>query len=258
MEPLEYETLRRQEGSFWWYRGLHRLIGDRVGAALDTTFRSTSPAHLLDAGCGSGGMLAHLATRFGPRVDLTGIDVSPLALRPAAERKVARLARGSVDRLPFADASFELIVSLDVLYHRAVADDLEAMRELRRCLRPGGRLLLHLPAFESLRSAHDEAIHTARRYRRRPLRELLVRAGLTPHRVTYRNSLLFPALATVRAWRRRETGGGATPLSDVRPAPPLVDTLLGSVLEVERRWLRLADLPWGLSLLAEASRPEDS
>jgi len=258
MEPLEYETLRRQEESFWWYRGLHRLIGDRVDASLNSIPPSPRGVQLLDAGCGSGGMLAHLATRFGDRLDLTGIDVSPLALRPAAERGVARLARALVDRLPFADASFELILSLDVLYHRAVSDDLAAVRELRRCLRPGGRLLLHLPAFESLRSAHDEAIHTARRYRRRPLRALLVRAGLTPHRVTYRNSVLFPALATVRAWRRRETGGSAPPPSDVRPLPPLVDGLLGSVLEVERRWLRWADLPWGLSLLAEASRPADS
>jgi len=150
-------------------------------------------------------------------------------------------------------------VSLDVLYHRGVKSDLDALREFRRCLRPGGAVVLNLPAFESLRSRHDVAIHTARRYRRQPLRRLLHEAGLHPGRITYWNTLLFPVLALARRLRRVEPGAlGSAPRSDVRPLPAAVDRALGWILELERRWLRRRSFPFGLSLLAIAVRREDA
>lgn len=261
MEDHEYATLFAQEEEYFWYRGLRRLVEQQAALALGRragrrttatggpgTSRSEG-ARILDAGCGTGGMLARLARQGAP----TGLDFSATALRFARRRTGAPLLRGSVERLPFRDEAFDLIVSLDVLYHRAVASDLEALREFRRCLRPGGTLILNLPAFESLRSSHDAAIHTARRYRRGPLRALLGSAGLETARVTYWNTLLFPALAAVRLRRRSQ----ARPVSDLTTLPGPLNRLLAAILDLERAWLRTADLPFGLSLLVVARRPGD-
>lgn len=272
MEPIEYDTLFAQEEGFWWYRGLHRLVEDELRRALpgrpghgpsrrDARAAAVNPAavtaarplRILDAGCGTGGMTRRLAT-LG---EVTGLDWSPLALDLARRRGPHRWTRGSVERLPFRDDTFDFVVSLDVLYHRSVQSDLAALLEFRRCLRPGGSLILNLPAFESLRSTHDAAIHTARRYRRGPLASLLRAAGLAPSRATHWNAFLFPGLAAVR-WMRRRAGlaEGPAATSDVRPVPAAVNRLLGGVLALERAWLARWDLPVGLSVLAVARKPD--
>lgn len=245
MEPGEYTLLFEQEETYWWYRGLRQLALEQVRAAAGPT-----RPRMLDAGCGTGGMLARLA----PLGLAVGLDASPLALAHAARRGAAPLCRGTVGALPFRSGAFDLIVSLDVLYHRDVASDLEALREFRRCLAPAGKLLLNLPAYERLRSSHDAAVHTSRRYRRRALRELLRQAGLDPLRLTYWNTLLFPALALLRLSRRGpgRTGGLH---SDITPLPRALGWTLEQVLSLERCWLRHRDLPFGLSLLAVAQRP---
>ncbi|MEZ4650551.1 MAG: class I SAM-dependent methyltransferase [Candidatus Eisenbacteria bacterium] len=263
------------EDHFWWYKGLHRLVLERIADALPE-----EPRDILDAGCGTGGMLRKLAERY-PAARIRGFDFSPHAVTFAAERTVSwaarnaahasmqasptsatsplrtpDIARASVSEVPFPEASFDLVVSLDVLYHAGVEDDVAAMDELRRVLHPGGTLLLNLPAFESLRSSHDRAIHTARRYSRRELSERLLRAGLEPFRVHYWNGFLFPALAAVRWLRRRDAREDAPVApSDVRPLPAQVNRTLETALAIERGWLRTAPLPFGLSVLALARRP---
>lgn len=289
MEPAEYETLFAHEESFWWYRGLRRLVMERVAEILgrrDTPLPREAPPRILDAGCGTGGMLARLKEEGSAY----GLDVSPRALALASRRAPVPLCRGSVGALPFRSGSFAVIVSLDVLYHRMVESEQTALREFRRCLAPGGMLVLNLPAYEGLRSAHDEAIHTARRFRRGALRRLLGQAGLEPVRVTYWNTLLFPGLALIRLLRRpraarrgrsagaagraqsaggvgqaRSTGGpgnargtGRSPRSEVAALPSPLNRALEQVLALERRWLRRRDLPYGLSLLALARRPKES
>lgn len=227
---------------------------------MEAVFRKKGPAAgprdatplILDAGCGTGGVLRKL----GASRRLFGLDRSPLALERARRRGAFPLCRGSVTRLPYRSGSFDLILSLDVLYHRGVESDLEALREFRRCLRPGGFLILNLPAFESLRSSHDLAIHTGRRYRRGQLGRLLEEAGLAPVRITYWNTTLFPAIALFR-WLRRgraASPGRAPDPSDVAPVPLPFDRILGWVLDLERVWLRALDLPFGLSLFAVARR----
>lgn len=255
MEPTEYNTLRALEDRFWWYRALHRLIAERARRLLRSAPSARKP-RVLDAGCGTGGLLVRLGLIDA---DLHGLELHPLGLAHARERGLNRLCRGSVSELPYRDGSFDLVISLDVLYHRSVRSDLEALREMRRVLRPGGGILLNLPAYESLRSSHDEAIHTARRYRQETLIQLLRDAGFAPTRVSYRNSVLFPVLAWVR-WLRRGHAGHeqGAPQSDVRPLPPILDAMLFLALDAERPWLRRFGFPFGLSLLAEARRDPGS
>jgi SAM-dependent methyltransferase len=271
MEPAEYTTLFAQEESFWWYQGLRRLVeqemrrelpglpgegrsrGDTSSTSADAAGGAAArPLRILDAGCGTGGMTQRLAAQGS----VTGLDWSPLALDLARRRGSLAWTRGSVERLPFRTGTFDLVVSLDVLYHRGVGSDLLALQELRRCLRPGGSLIVNLPAFESLRSSHDAAVHTARRYRRRPLTTLLSDAGLIPGRVTYWNAILLPGLIAIRHRRRRpHAAGGPAVASDVRALPGPVNNILAGILTVERAWLARWDLPVGLSILAVARKP---
>jgi SAM-dependent methyltransferase len=237
--------MRAVEDRHWWYVGTRAIARD----VLVRLPLSRQP-RILDAGCGTGGNAAQLLRRFGPVV---GIDLSDLALELAAEREAATLVRGSVSTLPFRDATFDLVTSFEVLYHRAV-DDRAALRELGRVLVPRGFLLLRLPALEWLRGAHDEAVHTARRYTAEGLRSLLVEAGLEPLRLTYLNSLLLP-LAAAKRIAERVSGVEGDDLGDT---PPVLEAGFRAALAAERRLVRRFNLPLGVSVLALARRPGGS
>jgi len=243
MEPREYDRMFSLEESHWWYRALRRYIGRALAGTL-----ASRPA-VLDAGCGTGMLLAE----WGDSVRGVGLDYSAEALRRAQRRELARLVRGSVERLPLRSAVFDLVVSADVLYHRGVSDDVAALREFARVLKPGGTLLLNLPAFGWLRSGHDVAIHTARRYTAPEVREKLIRAGLRPVRVRYWNFLLFPPIALVRLARRPRGGDAGAAQSDLTALPGWLNGLLDGLLAFEAR-LGFLGAPAGLSVLAVARK----
>jgi SAM-dependent methyltransferase len=159
-----------------------------------------------------------------------------------------------VERLPFADASFDLVLSNDVLCHLGVASDAVAVRELARVLRPGGLLYLQLPAYEWLRSHHDEAVHTGHRYTAEEIRRLLRRGGLRVRRLTYANSLLLPAAAAWRLLTRVLPSARAGERSDVRPLPGPVNALMRAAIGLEAPVLARRSLPFGLSVIAVAER----
>jgi SAM-dependent methyltransferase len=206
-------------------------------------------ARILDAGCGTGGNLEMLR-ELG---HVTGVDWSDLALELAAERGGARLVRGSVAALPFATGSFDLVTSFEVLYHRAVPDDAAALRELGRVLRPGGWLLVRLPAYEWLRGAHDEAVHTARRYTAPGLRARMENAGFRPRRITYLNGLLLPLAAAKRVVERQSGAEG----DDLGEVTPVLDRVFRAAMAAERRILRRRNLPFGVSVMGLAQRGEE-
>ena len=245
MDPSEYQTIYTVEDRHWWYTGMRRI----TLALLDEAYGPRADLDILDAGSGAGAALGYLA-RFGR---VTGIDYSPLALHFCHARAHSRLAQASVTALPFAPASFDLVTSFDVLYHRAVGDPGDALRDFHRVLRPGGRVLLRLPAYDWLRGRHDTVIHTARRFTTSRLSDMLCENGFSIERLTYANTLLFPAAA---AKRLLESLFPAPPPghSDVAPNPPWLATPLPPVLGVEAAWLRRRDLPFGLSVIAVARK----
>lgn len=243
MDPSEYRRIFEHEGDHFWYRALHRLARREL-----ERFRPHSTGRVLDAGCGTGGFLAGAAA--GLEIAGFGIDWSALALGFARTRGLSRLARADVQRLPFSTGSFDAVVSLDVLYHRAVADDAAAMAEFARVLVPGGIVVVNLPAHPELRGAHDEVIHTARRYARDGVIGLARSAGLHVVRVTGFNALLYPVAVAVRRLRR-----GGPPRSDVEAVHPVVGGALSAVLAVETGLNRWFDWPFGLSLFGVFRKP---
>jgi SAM-dependent methyltransferase len=239
MEEREYVKMDAVEERMFFYRALH----ERMVSCLDR-FAPTDAA-VLDAGCGTGGLLVKLQRRR-PSLRLSGLDVSKIACELARRKTGLPIEQASVDELPFGDEQFDVIVASDVLC--MLEDPSGALGEFRRCLRPGGTLVVNLPAYEALRSYHDEATDTKHRYTEGELVPLLRRSGFATLFVTYWNTLLFP-LAVLK--RKLFPSRG----SDVRLYPPLMDAVFGAVLELEaipiRRGIRL---PFGLSLLSVARR----
>ncbi|HUA52350.1 MAG TPA: class I SAM-dependent methyltransferase [Candidatus Sulfotelmatobacter sp.] len=237
MDAEEYAKMAALEDAMWWYRGLRANLQAMTGAAR-------SGERLLDAGCGTGGTLRHLRAA-APTLGLVGLEFDTRACAVARAKSGCPVVAGSIDALPFASRAFDLIVSADVLCHRNV-DEAAALAELNRCLKPGGRLVLNLPAYGWLASAHDQRVHNVRRYTARGLVRLLGCAGFGEIRSTYWNTLLFPLMVLRRLlWR------GAS--SDVMRYPAPLELLFRALLGLETRALSAGwGLPFGGSVLVRA------
>jgi SAM-dependent methyltransferase len=248
VEPAEYELMDAAEDGMWWYRSLHGEVLDTLDAA------GARPGRLLDAGCGTGGFLARLrAARPWQRA--SGLEYFPEAAGRAAAKAGVPVTVGSVNALPFADASFTTVVSLDVLSHGAVDPDC-ALAEMRRVLAPGGLLVVNLPAFGWLRSAHDLRVHNARRFTAGSASTLLRAAGFTEIRPRYWNTLLLPLMVVQRKLLARAPDHG----SDVALLPGWLNRSLAAVTWLERRLQRWGarwnfTFPAGGSVLVSAIRP---
>lgn len=247
MKPQEHEIMRSVEDHYWWYQALRQ----HVAASIDPARPNFS---LLDAGCGTGGMLATLSEKF-PEAELTGIDASDQGVDLTAGRELgASLAVASVNELPFPADSFDFVVSLDVWSHAGV-DDALAAHETHRVLHPGGRMILNLAAFEFLKGAHDCAVDVDRRYERLQVRTLLEGAGFEIERLTYWNATLLPPIALVR-WlsRMRLARAPAETRSDFRPLPGPLNSMLRGVAALELGASRHLSLPFGTSVFAVARK----
>ena len=247
MNPAEYEALRAAEDRHWWFVSLRREIS---GALRRHARRG---GRWLDAGSGTGGLLSGLEGESGLRG--FGLEWSPDGTALSAGRGLRRLARGSASELPFADASFGAVTSIDVLCHRGVAKR-AALTEARRCLAAGGILVVQVPAFDWLRGEHDDAVWTDRRFRRAEVRQMVEDAGFAVLEISYRVGLLFPAAAARRLLARRGSrGGGAR--SEVRPASPFANFVFGKVMSAESLLASAGlRLPFGLSVFCVARKIE--
>lgn len=227
----------------WWYGGMRAVNA----ALLDPLYAGRGDLRILDAGCGTGGDALYLG-RYG---HVVGLDLAPEAAALVGERLPGRFARGSVLALPFADASFDLLTSFDVLYHQGVPDELVALAEARRVLRPGGRLLIRLPAYEWLRSRHDRQVHTRRRYTAGDARRMLEAAGFTVERCTYALSLLFPLPAASRLLERFTPDRDDDSAMGLPAAP--INLSLRAPMALEAAWVGMGgSFPFGLSVVCLA------
>lgn len=254
MQKEDYEYLYALEESFWWFEGMREITARLLDPVLPPAQESRL---ILDAGCGTGGMLTWLA-RHAKGGEVVGVDLVITALSFCSERGHRLLAQASVTEMPFADATFDLVTSFDVLVQLpGEASDVQAMREMCRVLRPGGVAFVRAAAYNWMRSGHDEALGTQRRYQLCELTGKMEQAGFRILRATYANTLLLPVAVLRRLVLKRI--GLADRGSDVKPLPGelrWLNRLLTGALRSEARLLeRHRKLPAGLSVICVAEKP---
>jgi SAM-dependent methyltransferase len=239
VKESEFAKMHRAEQRFWWFVGKGRLVKDLAEQWLDP-----GGVHL-DAGCGTGANLELL----GDSGTWLGLDYSAEALRWCADRGRRGLVLGDCGRLPFPDRSFAGAAALDLLEH--LPDDAAAAAELHRVLKPGGRLLVTVPAHPFLWGSHDRALGHHRRYRKAELMSLLSRGGFHILRIDHFMGLLFPAMLAVRLLQRADRRDPDTISYDW---PESINRLLLGIVDLERRLFKWRAPPFGTTLVAVAQK----
>jgi SAM-dependent methyltransferase len=244
MERAVYDRMAELDELHWWYRARH----DVLQSLIERTVQPRPNAKIIEIGCGTGHNFAMLS-RFG-KIDALEIDP---AARSIAEKRLGR--RVSTAELPDLTAiprrHYDLIAALDVVEH--VTDDRAAIMALASCLKPGGKLLLTVPAHQWMWSAHDELNHHKRRYSKRGLVRLFDESSLQLQSIGYFNSLLFP-LAVAARMTAKLIGGGR---EDDKLPPKPVNALFNRIFAAERHLVGRVPLPVGLSLFAVAAADHD-
>ncbi len=243
MDRRVYQQMEAVEDDHWWFLGRRAVIGAVLGdLAVGGHLR------VLDAGCGSGGNLG-VYSGLGPVV---GVDTAAGALRQARRRGYRGVAVASLASLPFGDGAFDLVAATDVVEH--VEDDLAAVRELLRVTRPGGHVVITVPAYRWLWSDSDVQLGHYRRYTRPEIIRRCRAAGAEVSRASYFNTTLLPAIATVR-WARQRRG---QPMgnTELEQTGPLANRVLRLPMTAEARLVKAGmSLPAGVSIICLCRKP---
>jgi len=237
------------EDFHWWYVALHELVISAVTARKGTD----GELQILDAGCGTG-RLCQLLEKYG---SVSGCDLSPQALELCRERGLKSLFQVDLNNASFQAEHYDVITSIDTLYHLAINDELVVLRKFYTALKPGGMLILNLVAHEFLRSTHDIAVHTRRRYTRKEVVALLERCGFKVTVSSYRLGFLFLPIAALRFFKKllHSSRDPLAVASDVTSPHLLVNRLLLWVARQENRFVLKAAVPFGTSVFAIAEKP---
>ena len=236
-----YPILYKVEQSHWWYIGRRRIIAGFVEEICRQV--TDRRPRILDVGCGTGANLL-LLSKYG---QAEGVDVSEDALAFCRERGLDQVTLGAGEEMPYEDGTFDLVTAFDVVEH--MDDDLAGLREFRRVLRPGGRVLLFVPTFMFLWGLQDEVSNHRRRYRLPELRRVLEQAGFEIERSTYANITFFLPILLVRQFMRLTGIRTATENSINVPA---FNRVFGAILGAESAVLHYLNLPFGVSGLCVA------
>jgi SAM-dependent methyltransferase len=242
MERAVFDRMAELDQDHWWFLARRRILN----RLIERVVRPPQKARVLEVGCGTGHNLAMLG-RFG-KLEACELDRCARAL--AAKRLGHRVKNAKLPDLSmFERNAYDLIALLDVLEH--VPDDIASLRAIHRRLKPGGALLLTVPANPWMWSAHDAAHHHFRRYTGRGLRRLFEQAGFEVQLLSYFNSLLFPLIAIARL-----TGKllGRESADDTLPSAP-VNAVLDFLFGLEAMLIGRVPLPFGVSLVAVVRRP---
>ena len=242
MQQHTYSIMYEEEGTHWWFVGRRRILSQMAREALQG---KTSP-RILDVGCGTGANLEMLG-ELG-RAD--GVDISEDALAFCKARGLDRVRLGAAEKMPYEDASFDLVTALDVVEH--LDDDVAGLEEMLRVLKPGGRALFFVPAFMFLWGVQDDVSHHRRRYTRESLLKSVRAAGFQVVRSTYANTALFAPIALGRFLMRAT---GYRPESENNLNLSIFNRPLAALFGGERHWLKRHSLPFGVSIICIAEKP---
>ena len=239
MDRIVHDRMAAHDSTHWWYRARRDILADYISRYADLP----KQARILEIGCGTGHNLPMLAT-FGT-VDAIEIDDSSRTI--ASERLGRAVGNAPLPALPGIERhSYDMVAVLDVVEH--IEDDVAALKAMADCLRPGGKILIAVPAHQWLWSAHDVVNHHHRRYSKKTLGAAIAAAGLRAHKMRWFNSLLFPLAAAARV-AGRITGRDD---SDDSPPPGPVNALFERIFRLERHLVGRVPMTPGVSIVTLA------
>jgi len=238
---LKYRGL---EENHWWFTGRRDIINKLINDYSKDT-------ETLEVGC-SGGVLIESLKMHGFR-RLQGIDIDDNAVEICRQKGISDVHIADAEKTEFKDQQFDLIIASDVLEH--IRDEDRALQEWRRILKSGGKLIIFVPAFQFLWSAHDEVNHHYRRYQKSGLINALKKNGFKAERASYWNFSLFLPVSVARLSRKLFSGGKRTAADQLFEVNPLINKILVYMLRLENKLLSWKiNLPLGVSAFAVATR----
>ncbi len=246
MSPSELEKMARLEDRYWWFVGRRFIIRSLLQRFWKPKGRNTL---ILDLGCGTGGSFP-LFRNYGKVI---GLDISLVALKFSHKRGMKQLILGDAQFLPFADEKFDLVAVLDVLEH--LDDDCQTIDEIWRILKPGGSVVFTVPAFMSLWSIHDIALEHRRRYLWNEIYDKIRKAGFEIKQLSY---AICPLLPVVFVFRKIQNllMRNKKPATALIELPEPLNKVLISLLKVEAMLIPSVKLPFGVSLVGIAEKPQ--
>ena len=247
MNPDAYTEMAAVEDSHWWFLARRQIIHKLLSKIV-----KSSDSQLLEVGSGTGGNLEILSS-LGK---VSAMEMNPEARRLAQQKAgaLATIVYGRCpDEIPFPDDTFDVICMFDVLEH--IARDSECLTALKGKLRPGGKIIITVPAYQWMWGPHDDHLHHVRRYTAKSLRESLKASGFQVSRISYFNTLLFPLAAAARLKDKLLKGERAAGSS---VPPKWLNTTMMRIFSLESKLLTYANLPFGVSLLAVGSVANES
>ena len=241
MDRVVYDRMAAHDSTHWWYRARRDILADYLTRFGNLPAR----ARILEIGCGTGHNLPMLS-RFG---DVDAIEIDPAARAIASERLGKPVGEAPLPALTGVErGAYDLIAVLDVVEH--IEEDVAALKAMAECLKPGGHILVTVPAHAWMWSAHDTVNHHHRRYSKATLDAAIRDAGLTHNGLRYFNSLLFPAAVAARV-AGKLTGKDD---SDDSPPPKALNTAFEAIFRLERHLVGRVPLPPGLSIITLVSK----
>lgn len=243
----EYEKLFNLQESYWWFRGKAYLIRK----IMNDTYSGNESLQILDVGCGTG----YITKLLGHYGKVTGIDMADIALEFCSRNGLTSVKKGSITAIPFPDNQFDLICALDVLYHKAVENDEDAIREVYRVLKPGGRVIITTSAMKCLFGKNDIVQHGARRHTRKELLDKCARSGFIHERSSYYTMAFFPLVYIVRKIQDLKN---IEPKSDIdENINPFINAICFWVFKREIDMLQFFTLPFGVHLFGIFRKPSN-
>lgn len=245
METGEYDVMYGLEETHWWFKGKRKIIFSQ----LDTYLKNKKPVKILDIGCGTGIMMK----KFEKYGKAFGLDVYFPALEFCSKRNLNNLAQGDIMALPFKAESFDVVGIFDVLYHKAVKSDLEALRGIYRILKKGGILVITDSADMRLWSRHDIAAHARERYSIPMLSKKLRTAGFSIRKMTYFNTFLYPIVYLLRKIDNL-LNKNKTAKTNLEKTNASANFALYNAMALEGFLIKHFNMPFGVSIFAIAKK----
>ena len=249
MEKKEYEIMAELELNHWWYKHLHFLIEETLSKEAKKLKRTLS---IFDIGCGTGGLIFKLKNKPFIR-KLIGTEPHPLARKYAKKRGV-NIQSFSIEDLEEIDEKFDVVLCIDVLYHKNV-NTLKAIQNLFKLLKPGGMLLINVAAMPSLKRNHSKRVMEGRRFTLQEIRELVETQGFKVDNIFYWNSFLTPVLWVLSKWQKIFPNAlifSDNGQSSLKATNVFFSNCLTKILFFENKIRKLTSFPFGSSLFLSA------